>query len=304
MVRNESDIIELCVRHAAHLASEVVVMDHLSDDGTYQILQRLASELANLTLSRLTDLRYRQAKYTTSAVRELIRRRPDVEYVVPLDADEFLPFSSAADVLEYFRANVPIDSCGLMPWVTFCPRESNTHLSRENLKSSFRALEREGNRVFKVVIGSKFGKTCRVKFGNHGAKRWGKNPEYVILDRSLQHIPIRSERQAIRKFVLGEHAMSLSALRRKKGWHWNKLSEKIRRSGFSLDDGEVLDIAKSYACRGMSPPYPELVEEPTLILAKGLEATCSHSPDINLLSDFDGFIHRLLERQRRPRLVR
>ena len=43
MVKNEIDIIESSVRHAAKFADEILICDHRSTDGTLEILELLKS---------------------------------------------------------------------------------------------------------------------------------------------------------------------------------------------------------------------------------------------------------------------
>lgn len=50
MVKNEADIIESFVRHSLTYADELIIADHQSSDGTWEMLQKLRAEGLPLTL--------------------------------------------------------------------------------------------------------------------------------------------------------------------------------------------------------------------------------------------------------------
>lgn len=87
-VRDEADIIEAFVRHAAAFAVRVLVLDHGSTDATPRILAALKAE--GLPLDVVRDEvpgRYGRQRYTR-LMREAFDRH-GADWVMPLDADEF-----------------------------------------------------------------------------------------------------------------------------------------------------------------------------------------------------------------------
>lgn len=86
VVRNEVDIIRLCVLHHLAIGCErIFVLDNGSSDGTEVVLQRLA---ARVPLSWSSDAgTYRQAEFATGLAHEAARDGAD--WILPLDADEF-----------------------------------------------------------------------------------------------------------------------------------------------------------------------------------------------------------------------
>ena len=89
MVKNEADIIESFVRHSLTYAAELIIADHQSSDGTWEMLQKLRAEGLPLTLERLyrVELAHREVmnRLTRNAIEE-----HGADIVLPFDADEFL----------------------------------------------------------------------------------------------------------------------------------------------------------------------------------------------------------------------
>lgn len=89
IVKNEADVIEAFVRHTLAWVDHLVILDHESTDGTREILLALRAE--GLPLRLFTDdalghiQEYRSNYLSRLAVREL-----SADWIVPLDADEFL----------------------------------------------------------------------------------------------------------------------------------------------------------------------------------------------------------------------
>ena len=86
VVRNEVDIIRLCVLHHLAIGCErIFVLDNGSSDGTEVVLQRLA---ARVPLSWSSDAgTYQQAEFATGLAHQAARDGAD--WILPLDADEF-----------------------------------------------------------------------------------------------------------------------------------------------------------------------------------------------------------------------
>ena len=89
-VKNESDIIEAFVRHNIALADHLIIMDNGSSDGTWEILKSLVAEGLPVSVKRGDPIGKAQSAWMSMLMIEAARER-DVEWIVPLDGDEFLP---------------------------------------------------------------------------------------------------------------------------------------------------------------------------------------------------------------------
>jgi hypothetical protein len=88
MIRNEVDILPAFLGHVAHLFDFALLVDHHSEDGSSDLLDRASADWPGLHVWRLTAPGYWQSAVMTALAQEAFRRGAD--WVVPLDADEFL----------------------------------------------------------------------------------------------------------------------------------------------------------------------------------------------------------------------
>jgi hypothetical protein len=90
VVKNEIDVIEAFVRHTLAMTSRLVVLDNGSTDGTLDVLRALRTE--GLALDVVQDARpgQYQSPRMTRLMHEYAVQRYSADWIVPLDADEFL----------------------------------------------------------------------------------------------------------------------------------------------------------------------------------------------------------------------
>jgi len=248
MVKNECDIIELFVRINARVFDVIHVIDHASDDGTPKILARLAAEGYPLRVTTVQGVAYEQAEVTTAAVRALARSG-ECDFVVPIDADEFLApgDDGGAPPRAVIASHLPPDRHGIVPWRTFCPVTDDYYGSATPLFSHFRMREKEPIPFRKVVLGREFACECTLTVGNHVARSPGLPALPVALPLVMQHVPVRSSDQLVRKILLGDYALSLKARRGPlEGFHWTWMAERIRERGYRLDIADLQDLALRY----------------------------------------------------------
>lgn len=96
MIRDEADILPAFLDHVAHLFDFALVVDHSSVDGSASLLERAASEWPDLRIWRLAAPGYWQPAVMTALAHEAFGR--GAEWVVPLDADEFLNVASRSSL--------------------------------------------------------------------------------------------------------------------------------------------------------------------------------------------------------------
>jgi len=112
MLRDEADILPTWLRHITALCDQVFAVDHLSDDGSSEILHRFAEAGLPIRSWRMQDPGYWQSAVTTELARYAFQS--GAEWVLPFDVDEFLAVESKAH-LRAILQNHP-DPLGLWRW--------------------------------------------------------------------------------------------------------------------------------------------------------------------------------------------
>ena len=232
-VRNECDIIESFVRHNAAFLDCFYILDHRSTDATPVILRKLADEGFPVLLSREDRGIFYQSATMTRLIRHALDDYP-WDFIIPLDADEFLRVSDRA-TLEAALAGSDGTSLGLSNVVTYVPTE-NDHLNEIDV------LRRIVHRATTVPdIGCKIGKVIipgglvrhagfALNEGHHGVSIDGRPvPERWLDALSLAHFPVRSVDQFVLRTALCRLAWSSrSDYNPAWGWQYEKFIELLK----------------------------------------------------------------------------
>ena len=118
MIGNEADVVEAFVRDNLDYVDHLLIAEHNSLDGTRDILQALVEEGLPLTVTRIETAAFRQAAVTNALLADALARfEPD--WVIPLDADEFLDADGRV-ALEAELARLA-DSHARLRWVQHVP---------------------------------------------------------------------------------------------------------------------------------------------------------------------------------------
>ncbi len=325
MVKNECDIIELFLKINLRTFDFIHVIDHSSNDGTAEIIKYFQLRGFSIGYELLSDHAFNQSKVITGCVRKLAAS-DCFDYIVPLDADEFLSVNdSSEDVKSIISSMLDVNSFGIVPWKTYVPVCGQYYSSGFPLFENFRARKYEPVQYFKVVLGKVFAKNCVVSEGSHFAKQdssfftnkkisrvlsvLSKNvfsslgsrctseatlPD--VLPLILQHVPVRSSSQIMRKAVLGSHTLAMKHKRGKReGVHWDEMADRIRSGGFSVSDAELASIAYRYGVpREVSIDDFGVEDFPRIGLASDF-IELKELSEIDLLSSFDLYISSLVE---------
>lgn len=89
IVKNEADVIEAFVRHALAWVDHLLVFDHESTDGTREILDALRAEGLPIRLFTDDALGNHQG-FRSNHLTRIAAREMEPDWILPLDADEFL----------------------------------------------------------------------------------------------------------------------------------------------------------------------------------------------------------------------
>jgi hypothetical protein len=296
MVKNECDIIELFLKINLRQFDHAYIFDHMSTDGTDLIIKKLIHEGYPITYIYHKDVDFRQSDLITSAV-NYISKLNIYDYLVPLDADEFLAttdeFRSVKDAIS---VSLSTSSLGLVPWRTYCPISDSYYAADAPLFEIFRMRKFEPTIFHKVIIGNEFSKSCVVSEGNHFAVNSLLNFNCQEIPIHIQHVPIRSSEQIINKSIMGSHTLSLKKSRQVgEGFHWDNLADIIRTNEFLVDDKLLLDLAISYA----APPGAIIVKEfddlsPRIGLSDD-RIVHRELSKINVIKSFDSYISQCVK---------
>lgn len=210
-VRDELDVVEASIRHLLdQRVSRVLVSDHLSTDGTRELLTELSQGDPRIQLALDEEPGHFQKEKITRLSRAA--RWAGAEWVIPFDADEFW-FAEQGSLADYLRSRresvviaemhdvVPVDD-GAAP---FREREFMVDAAPSgDVKVAFRAHP-----------------LVRVGPGNHGVDRVGEQTGGL----KIAHVPYRGTAQLARKFQTGASALDLSGASAWEGWHWRAGAE-------------------------------------------------------------------------------
>lgn len=256
MVRNEQDLIEPFLRHNAGLLDLLVVLDNRSADATRSIAVATARDLGNVIIADLPDLAYNQAS-TMSRMLRFVQSAVFADYVLFLDADEFLPVRDRADLMSRL-AGIPPGGCGLLPWKTCLPDPQISETDcPEPLNRMTLCRKTEAPQYYKAALrlAGALNPDLSVGQGNHAIldDKGKALPSVILPDLPLLHFPLRSVDQLLAKGVVGWKAnQNRGKAERAKGkkrgeaYQWKRLHD-IALAGERVDAARLTQEALDYA---------------------------------------------------------
>jgi Glycosyl transferase family 2 len=292
MIRNECDIIELFIKHNLDLVDKIFVIDHFSSDNTPIILDKLRELGLPIETVQAMDVYQNQSNEITTLTRK-IAADGEFDHIIPLDADEFLPWMDRRSFRELLKNEIPQDSFGTMYWKTFCPANGETNDQLMSLQSGFFARSHEPIDYPKVILGGKFAKSGTVSAGNHSAKHPYFKRKAIKTSLHLQHLPVRSTPQIVQKALVGSHTLLSSPIRKPgEAFHWIQMADRIREVNYKPSNEVVQEFALAYAV----PNDPKNSYKTPSLTANPMQLSPDHKvqfPDlakINILHSLDYFM--------------
>jgi glycosyltransferase involved in cell wall biosynthesis len=229
-VKNEIDIVEAFVRHTATLVDSLVVLDNGSTDGTLGVLRAL--ERTGLALEVVEDPApgHWQWRRMTRLMKEFAVERHAADWVLPLDADEFLVPPSHGDLGELMaRYTEPL----LVTWRTYVPDPAD---DPDEINPALRIrhrLEQEARVWQKVLVPQHLALQADATLtqGSHKLLLNGRSRRAVELPATfLAHIPIRSPGQHGSKVALVNlQHLAMSQRDERWGWHHAAAYDLLKR---------------------------------------------------------------------------
>lgn len=218
MVRDELDVIEGFIRHAADEVDFMLVADNGSVDGTRDVLDKLARELP---LTVIDDPE--RAHYQSRKVSALAEQAAEMgaTWIVPMDADELW---IAEDRL---RTVLP---------------ELDANVAEARLFNHFpSAVDPEGDDPFRAIVwrqaepmalrkvAFRWEPGAVVHDGNHGVTLPNGSVSALVLE--VRHFPYRTAEQFVRKARNGAEALRATDLPETTGAHWRAYGDLMDRFG-------------------------------------------------------------------------
>ena len=252
IVRDESDIIELMVRHNLAYLDGLAIVDHASTDGTSQILAALAAEGLPISVTREADPKFQQKRHVNAMVRHWLRDS-DVDWFFPIDADEFVAAPSR-DALRRTLAALPPDRPGRLEWTTYVPDfESRVPLAARLAHP--RRVTDPGHVFRKMALPRAVLERpdIEIGFGQHvleSAQPGVAVPEPCPVPRDeieIAHVPIRSPEQFALKATTGWLSIVAQERRRvAEAGQWRDAFDLIVR-GAPVDHAMLERFAANYS---------------------------------------------------------
>jgi hypothetical protein len=218
------------------------------------------------------------------------------DYLIPLDADEFICEPYTIDFREILSSNIGSNEAALIPWETYCPTSLDYFNSDSPLYTCFKKRSNEPNQFYKVILGNEFARECVVAEGNHTAfSKIYQQPNKVLLNIKLKHAPVRSSEQLVRKSLMGSYALALKSGRQSgEGYHWDEIASIARNNGYAFGLEQLSNIALHYAA-----PKEAMVEidhSSSGIGIKEDKILFSQLSKPSLIRDYDSLVLSLLDR--------
>lgn len=256
LVRNESDVIEISLRHNLTLLDGVAVVDHGSSDGTLDILYDLATEGLPVFVARDDSAAFDQEAMVNRLVRHVFASS-DADWVFPLDADEFLKAEGRAALEALLQDRAAEAMAITLAWQTYVPAFGDTKGTLPGALRVARRVAEERHGLSKVALSRRFAHepSAVVTKGNHRVRIGGAtvppgshaNVRIAATALAVAHVPIRSAPQFVTKVALGWLSTVAKGLRvPEESFHWREAFEYVR-TGRPLTPLQLAAFAANYS---------------------------------------------------------
>jgi SAM-dependent methyltransferase len=252
LVKNEQDIIEPFLRHNAGLLDALVVVDNGSVDATRSIALACARELGNIVIADHPAFGFSH-DLRSDRILPACQCAFFADYVIPLDADEFLGCGSRAE-LEALVSAIPPGGLGSMAWRSFVIRPGQEDAVAQDPPRGFTHRRRlEQPEFHKAVLRLDGAAPHGLKLdpGSHGASRGGQPvPATPLPGLPLLHVPVRSARQVAAKGVvawMSRLAVDPAARDSDDSFQWRQAFDVVAQGGQEAAGAGLAETAMRYA---------------------------------------------------------
>ncbi len=252
MVKNESEVIDVFLAHAVAMFDKIIVVDHMSTDGTYEYIQSLIDKFPQICCYRFCNEGYFQSEVMTWVIRHLVVTEEE-GWVFFLDADEFLPYATR----EIFdRDLIKLSSYPViaLPWMNLVPVEMDSgcvHGGSFLKPPKMSDFHKIAFQPYLIPLDS-----YRVAQGNHALLIGKSDHQYFPAKYGfpIYHLPVRSSRQLIDKIKQGVNAYRKMGEHRdaSQGVHWDEIACLVNNK--HLAEEVLIDMVVRYG-QPFVPPY-------------------------------------------------
>ena len=264
VIGNEADVVEAFVRDNLEFVDHMLIAEHNTLDGTREILRALVVEGLPLSVRRIETPAFHQASVTNALLQEALARF-EPEWVIPLDADEFLDSQSRAVVEEELAALKA--SHARLRWVQHVPSDADDAAEEHPAR---RILHRYAYPppdpklhpwVWKIGLNCSLIRPYLDRYalerGNHrvvfkGTAEPAAHAVTILRHTVLRHYPIRSFEQLSLKSGLGMLQRLLGGVSELKGTHVPRLHRLLLQGKRELAD--MQSAVKEYLDTGRYSP--------------------------------------------------
>ena len=244
MLRDEADILPVWLRHMTALCDQIFAVDHLSNDGSSETLNRFIEAGLPIRSWRMDEPGYWQSAVTTELARFAFQSC--AEWVLPLDVDEFLDIESKENLRALLGQQM--EPLAFWRWRHAVPSEEslatgNIDWSSPQLLANPNPAPGNGGKV--VLHRSVYHKLPGFRLGSgnhllHGAP-FAKAIRGDALG-TLWHLPVRSRKQILRKLHrdLASHTNAQSTTLPELGGVALLKAQLLERISHSADDFALL----------------------------------------------------------------
>jgi hypothetical protein len=261
-VKNEIDIIEAFVRHTLDVTDRLIVLDNGSSDGTLAVLRALEAEGLPLDIVEDPSLGMYQGRRTTRLMREWAVERYRADWVLPLDADEFVVVPAGTSLVP---VHPPQDRPIALPWRTYVPSSDDDTSEANPVLRIRNRLKQEACRWVKVLVPGRFAgrPDASLSQGNHDLLVGGAPLPLAESDGAfLAHFPVRSPGQYLAKIAMNTLQYLVIPDRRiEGGWHYREAYNLLRRDPQAFQDS-FFEAARRYCCTPGSAVQPDTTLDP------------------------------------------
>lgn len=200
-ILNEADIVEAFVRHTAAFVDHHVLLDNGSSDGTLAILGALRAEGLGLEVYGNSTAAFAESDQNNFLFQHAARER-GADWVVPLDADEFVDFGGQSGRLAECLGQTAFDSVKVRvrEFVATSEDDPDELLVPARIRHARAPADN-----LKVIVRARLAnERADLRPGGHGVDSGGVEVPWELLeDVTYAHYSVRSPMQWITKFVMG-----------------------------------------------------------------------------------------------------